>query len=219
MKLISKQPGRTPKHRSMALVRPAEAAITALMAQHGARLRQWGARYVTREDAEDLLQDALAEVWSFCFQDGAAVPADPDAAGNFLYSVYQTRMLKTSRDQQTRARILEDHIIDLKQQLEDRPAAELDAAHHDLIAAVERSVQSLPPRTAEVYRSIREQGLSVEVTAALFGCKRATVWWHLNAATHQIRNDLERDGFDVPRALKRGRRRGSRNGSGSSDDA
>lgn len=150
---------------------------------HRAALKRYAARFVkSQETAEDIVQDVFAWIWLHW--------KDVELMANvraYLYQATRTRSLNRMRDERAEARRATRYDgLALVQE----PTAEAALMSAEITRAVERILQSMPPRRREVVSLRLLQQLSHAEIAARLGITRKGVERHLTLAIKTLREQL-----------------------------
>ena len=65
--------------------------------------------------------------------------------------------------------------------------------NRDLFSRIEEAVQSLPPRTRQVFEMVRLNKLKYKEVASILGISEKTVEWHMTGAIHAIRETVKNE--------------------------
>jgi RNA polymerase sigma-70 factor (ECF subfamily) len=180
------------------------ALIETYLARREDLLRFFALRLKSPAAAEDLVQEIYLRL--------ARVEADApiDNPAGYLYRLGSNLMLEQLRGQRRSAARAEawteTHTVKLgAASLADEPPADDALAARQRLAAVIAVVRELPPRTQEVFRLHKLEGLSHAETAARLGVSKSAVEKHMIAALKRLSIRLagppaDGDGGDRPPA-------------------
>lgn len=160
----------------------AEVRIDALYREQAPRLRRWlDARLRSSEDAHDVVQDAFARLLGSGAREGLR---QPEA---FLNRIVRNLLIDLSRRAANRmAHVPIDEANEPETRATQEDAIQLDQMRIRYRAAVE----TLPPRTREVFLLHRMEGLGYKQIATQLGISIRTVEWHVGEALVRIGKEL-----------------------------
>ena len=168
--------------------REPDVAVGALFAAHGAALRRYAQRIVrSREAAEDLVQDVFLRLWRarhrLEFGTGARA---------YLYLATRTRALnhlRRERNEEQRRRMSAlDGIMTIEPAL--APESDPPATAEHIVRAIERALETMPPRQRQVAALRLRHQLRTREIAARLGISARTVEVHIARATKTLRELL-----------------------------
>jgi RNA polymerase sigma-70 factor (ECF subfamily) len=176
-----------------------DSIIGELFAAHGVALRRYAQRIVrSREAAEDLVQDVFLRLWRarHRVEFGTAVRA-------YLYLATRTRALNHLRRERNEEK--HRHMSALEGIVTIEPAlpAESDppASMEHIVWAIERALDTMPPRQRQVAALRLRHQLRTREIAARLGISPRTVEVHIARATKALREllpDLLADAARTP---------------------
>jgi RNA polymerase sigma-70 factor (ECF subfamily) len=175
--------------RALERIRAGDAGVfDALVRGLGPALCTFAARYVGPDDAQELVQDVLVNVWMR--REEIVVR---DTVKTYLYRAVRNRALNVTRDQAARrgalARIEWAHAADRDSEPAlAEPEAHLQSAQ--LAAAVRAAVDRLPPRWKLAFELVREHQLTYAEAAAVMGVTIKSVDMSLGRAVKALRESL-----------------------------
>lgn len=189
-------PDRSPGE-VVAYVRATPEDETSFLALHRAahgRFVRHVARFVGREEARDIVADAMAILWTRWPSLPAAQRVDHYAYGIVKKCLYL--QLRTTRPEVE----LEEHEHDIEVasvRAEEEAVVEAHAAERDARVAevFERVVAAMPRRRREVMLLIHEHGLSYRDAAEELGMAKGSVSQHMGHALRVLRDALVRVGI------------------------
>jgi len=156
-----------------------ESALAHLFTTYTPRLERYAATVLgTTDAARDVVQDAFIALWN-----GRETIEIRTTLRAYLYASVRGRALMTLRS--TRARVARQARFDENEALRQFPTSSDD--DKELLVAVERSFEELPPRTREVARLRWIEGLTYAEIAATCGTSPRTVDNQLRAAARILR--------------------------------
>jgi RNA polymerase sigma-70 factor (family 1) len=163
-----------------------EDAFAGLFSHYQAPLAQYIIRFVKSPQlAEDLSQEVFLKIWL----QRAKLP-ELQSFRAFLFIVARNHTINTleaaSRDQAGMGEITR-HAMALRNPTEDTV---LNREYQDFL---HRTIDSLPPRSREVFRLCREQQLSYEEVAARLGISRNAVKSHMVHSMKVLKASVEKD--------------------------
>jgi RNA polymerase sigma-70 factor (ECF subfamily) len=133
-----------------------------------------------REDAEDLVQDALLAALQHIDSFDLSRPFWP-----WLSRIIVNRGLDVSASRSARdVTVLEDDVSDT------RPNTVESAERGEIREEFRRTLAALPERRRLVVQLFEVDGFSVAEIAKLLDSSPATIRWHLHMARRQLRNAL-----------------------------
>lgn len=159
-----------------------QAGFDTLYREQAPRLRRWlDVRLRSREEANDLVQDAFARLLGSGARDGLR---QPEA---FLNRIVRNLLIDRSRRVSSRApHVPIDEVNEPATRATQEDAIELAQMRERYRAAVD----SLPPRTRQVFLLHRADGLGYKEIATQLGIGIRTVEWHVGEALVRIGKDL-----------------------------
>ncbi|MBK8250620.1 MAG: RNA polymerase sigma-70 factor [Gemmatimonadetes bacterium] len=134
-----------------------------------------------REGAEEVVQDVMLELWKR--RETLVITGSPQG---YLYQSTRNRALNRLRHLRVENR---DDEFDADT-LPSRGASDGEAAAGEVEAALERAVNSLPPRCRQVFELNRVQGLKYAEVAAAMGISVKAVEAHMARALRTLREQL-----------------------------
>ena len=170
----------------------------AALAYRAELIRFLGARGVSADEAEDILQDLYVKV---CMLRIAPV-AEPRA---YLYRMTANLLFdrrRTAARRSARERLWAEAEHALTEQIDDRPTVEQELGARDELAIVSRALASLPERTVEILRRYRVDGEPQKEIAFQLGISLSAVEKHLQKAYRAVIETQAR--LDADQALPRG---------------
>ncbi len=170
-----------------------EDAFAGLFSHYQAPLTQYIIRFVKSPQlAEDLSQEVFLKIWL----QRTKLP-ELQSFRAFLFIVARNHTLNTleaaSRDQGGMGEITR-HALSLRNPTEDTV---LNREYQEFLR---RIIDSLPPRSREVFRLCREQQLSYEEVAARLGISRNAVKSHMVHSMKVLKTSVEKD-LGIPLSL------------------
>lgn len=132
-------------------------------------------------DAQDVVQNVFLRLWSHRERWGAV-----GSVRALLYTVTRNAALDERRRLTREASIHPDSVIP-----RGGPSPSDEAVSEEIRRAAAEAVSSLPPRRQEVFRLVREQGLSYREVAAVMGISAQTVANQMSRAMAELRQALE----------------------------
>lgn len=159
-------------------------AFRILFDTHFDRLLRYVRRYLgSPEESEDLIQDLFLTLW----RDRRTIGLHRDLTG-YLYAMARHRALDRLKHRRVETRFRERRALALALEREGpswNPATELE--ERDLAAAIQRAVDTLPPRQREVLRLRWQEHLSYAEVGAALGIAPKTVAIHRGRALRHLR--------------------------------
>jgi RNA polymerase sigma-70 factor (ECF subfamily) len=153
-------------------------ATEILLGHRPALLRFLAARRVSREDAEDLLQDLFIR-----FEGRSFGPIVYSRA--YLYRAVDNLLLDRRRSARRRA---EREVAwvgtqnEGSMEIDDRPSAERSLLARERLSVASQTLAALPDRTATIFRKFRLEGIGQKQIAAELGISLSAVEKHLQKA-------------------------------------
>jgi RNA polymerase sigma factor (sigma-70 family) len=163
--------------------------------------RRLAARFVD-DDADDVVQEAMLDLWSSCFRDGEV---DPVGVKEVFMQILRRRIVDRMRQLQRESRRDDEHVTSLTERIERRMDVARVAEDKELPTRLSYIVAALPEACRNVYTTVTSHDGDVRAAAQELGITYNTARWHMTRANERIRKSLERDGYEVPRALAVGR--------------
>ncbi|UUL82522.1 RNA polymerase sigma factor [Sphingomonas qomolangmaensis] len=159
-----------------------QARFDVLYREQAPRLRRWlDARVRSREEANDLVQDAFARLLGSGARDGLR---QPEA---FLNRIVRNLLIDRSRRVSNRIpHVPIDEMNEPSTRATQEDAIELAQMRERYRIAVE----ALPPRTRQVFVLHRVDGIGYKEIATQLGISIRTVEWHVGEALVRIGKDL-----------------------------
>lgn len=143
------------------------------------------ARYAIRLTGDqDRGEDAVQEVFVALWKNRGALPA-AEALSAYLHRAVRNRALNQLRGRRTEA--LATDGVDAPSVL---PSAEVELTTSELSRVVEAALRELPPRTEEIFRLSREDGLTYPEIAATLEISVKTVETLMGRALATLRTTL-----------------------------
>ncbi|MEX2177778.1 MAG: sigma-70 family RNA polymerase sigma factor [Gemmatimonadaceae bacterium] len=196
--------------------RPAEDTVTLAMAEEWfeaqyRRLRRKAVRMAygyVQDEAEELADEVLADLWIACYSNGTL---DDTKVDGLFARILRCRLADHLRHKQ-RMEIAEPaHVVDIVPRLRLQQEAHLATDERALKESIARAVDRMPEACSRVYRLASERDWEMASVAEELGITVNTARWHLTRAKELLRESLAGQGYDVPGALPRGRLRGGTN--------
>jgi RNA polymerase sigma factor (sigma-70 family) len=145
------------------------------------RLRRFvRARVSTREDAEDVIQEAYLRVLRYCAEH------EVESQERLLFSAAKNLAVDSRRRHSVRQRTAADYAI-LESLTQTWPPADEVVYARQRLRSVEAAVARLPPRCREVFWYNRVDGLSYAQVAAHLGISASAVEKHMARACLLVR--------------------------------
>jgi RNA polymerase sigma-70 factor (ECF subfamily) len=160
------------------------AAFERLFRAWYARLAEYAAGITrSRDTAEDVVQEVFIAVW----RRRDALP-DADKVGAYLHRAVRNRALNQLRGQKGMSSLSDEEMEEPASPV----AADADVEYADLASAVAAALDSLAPRTREVFLLSREQELTYAQIADTLGLSVKTVETLMGRALRAMRARLNR---------------------------
>lgn len=172
----------------------AEEVLSALYGRLSEKLAEYAAHYVSRDEADDVVQQAFVELWQRHLTDDREPKASYEA---MLFQSVRFRVMDYRRTTRRRRFALDfwnysDTLKNMARRwMEPHSAVEVD----DFNKAINGALDAMPPRTRELQVLYRKAGLSVDEVAAATGLARETVRALLQRGNRILRDHLDRAGY------------------------
>lgn len=138
------------------------------------------------DEAKDLLQDLFSGLWI----NHTSFPQSVNLSG-YLYVSARNKVLNLIRKQKYR----NDYLGSLAAFASESSNETLELLNErDLLAAIEREIENLPPRMRQVFEMSRKENLSHKEIAARLGTSDETVKKQINKSLKQIKLGLKDTG-------------------------
>ncbi|SEO33558.1 RNA polymerase sigma-70 factor, ECF subfamily [Mucilaginibacter gossypiicola] len=135
------------------------------------------------EDSKDILQELFSTLWTKANK----IPAQGNLAG-YLYVSARNMVLNHIRQQKFR----DEYLGSLAQFASE---ASVDTLHYleerDLLAAIEREIEALPPKMRQVFEMSRKQNLTHKEIAESLGTSEETVKKQIHKSLKRLRVNLK----------------------------
>ncbi|HEY6815240.1 MAG TPA: sigma-70 family RNA polymerase sigma factor [Croceibacterium sp.] len=154
----------------------------AALAYRAELIRFLGARGVSADEAEDILQDLYVKVCTLRI----APVAEPRA---YLYRMTANLLFDRRRAaarRSAREGLWADAGPGLKEQIDEQPTAEQELGAREDLAIVSQALASLPERTVEILRRYRLDGETQKAIASQLGISLSAVEKHLQKAYRAV---------------------------------
>lgn len=135
------------------------------------------------DEAKDILQDVFSSLWinHAGFPEKGNLPA-------YLYVTVRNKVLNLIRSQKYR----DDYLSSLAAFADEMSTETLDVLNErDLMEAIEREIQNLPPRMRQVFEMSRKENLSHKEIAQRLGTSDETVKKQINKSIKAIKLGLK----------------------------
>jgi RNA polymerase sigma factor (sigma-70 family) len=198
--------GRKRKAERLATRTVSGAEARRVFEQHYTELFEKGVRFATRcvdDDGEEVTQQALADLWTSCFEDGEI---DPNGVHELFAQILRRRIADRLRELRREALRDENYIESISERLERREDITLLAEDNELPTRLAMAIAALPESTKRVYTAVSANDGDVRAALEELSMTYNTARWHMTRATERIRKALEKDGYGVPATLSVGRR-------------
>lgn len=147
---------------------------------HQALFRFLRSKKISKEVAEDLIQQAFVYIWEHRFS------IDPEKSLRaYLFRIAYTRMLNHQRDHKK----FNDEQAVPSQQTKHTPHEEVRG--HELQEAIEAAIASMPERRGQVFELCFMQQLTYKEVADVLEISRKTVENHMGLALKEMRKALQ----------------------------
>ena len=199
---------RAPAPAALSVPAPAsraEAAFTAEYRRLSARALVFLGRYVSPDDAEELVQASFVRLWEVYYT-GEELPTG--SIKPLFYRILRNRLISYTRRPVHESIEDNEDVLDLTAHLTNRSAASQVAESNMLAGRLEYLVAALPPRMRQAYE-IFDRGVELEEMAREMGLEVQTARWYLTEALRRLRHRLVKEGYDVPAPMLRGRHGGN----------
>lgn len=175
-----------------------EAEVALLYRALHATLRRYAVRLVDRDDADDVVQDAMLKYLAQREREGKALAPD-DARLRLLSMVKDAARdrLRRSRRESRLMQLITGPTAAVRRWMSARRPAD-DGAIRE---AIHEALGQLPSYTREPWLLVREQGLSVDEAAALLEVTPDSCRALISKANRELRRLLSRQGF-TPHSLR-----------------
>lgn len=161
-----------------------EDAFTRLYQHYTPSVNQFFLRYLrVPELVSDLTQDVFIKIWN----QRSELPQLKSFRA-FLFILARNHALNTLRNASRHDAVIGEIGRHYQQQIDTD-----DALTKDYLAFLQTSMEALPPRSREVFRLCREQGLSYEEVAKLLGISRNSVKNHMVYSMKALKLAVEKD--------------------------
>jgi RNA polymerase sigma-70 factor (ECF subfamily) len=161
-----------------------EPAFRRLFDLHFAEIFRYVYRHVhSAEEAKDLVHDAFLRIWQKRDEVDLAGPS----ARSFLYTIARYRCLDHLRHRRIEERCQHESAMPEEAEAPD-PQEELTS--QETAAAIQRAVDSLPPRQREILQLRWQRQASYDKIAQALGISPKTVAVHISRALQHLREML-----------------------------
>lgn len=174
-----------------------ETAFRAVAQRLRPRALRLACRKFAADDAEDLVQESLVQLWAQAFLD-KPVPREPVDA--LFFCILARRMVDSRRSgKRLDARDADlEHIQLVSAALEAQTDTRLVAEGSLLLSRIRYVIGAMPDTTRLVFLEALKQRLDARATATSLDMNYNTVRWHINDGKQRLRKALRRDGYDLP---------------------
>ncbi|WP_316814683.1 RNA polymerase sigma-70 factor [Pedobacter nyackensis] len=138
------------------------------------------------EEAKDVIQELFSSLWI----KSKNIPDNLNLPG-YLYTAARNRVLNLIRNNKYQ----NAYLTSLAKYVDEACTVTLDELNErDLAAAIEREIQSLPPRMKQVFELSRKENLSYKEIAARLGTSDETVKKQIHKSMKMIKMNLKETG-------------------------
>lgn len=138
------------------------------------------------EEAKDVIQELFSSIWI----NSDRIPEQLNLSG-YLYVMAKNKVLNLIRKHKFQAAYLNS----LAKFINEASTATMDELNErDLATAIEREIQSLPPRMKQVFELSRKENLSYKEIAARLGISEETVKKQVHNSIKAIKHHLKESG-------------------------
>ena len=143
----------------------------------------WFARTFVEENglAEEVVSDVFVWIWT-----NREKLSSVDSPDTYLYVSVKNRCLNTLRSKTHTVSIEEQ--VDMEQTEQENPHEELE--HRELYQKLNRLINQLPEQQRQVFRMIKENGLSAKECAQILNLSVRTVETHVYKAVKQLEKEI-----------------------------
>lgn len=138
------------------------------------------------EESKDVIQDLFSSLWI----KSKNLPEDLNLPG-YLYVSARNKVLNLIRNN----KFQNTYLTSLSKYIDEACTLTLDQLNErDLAAAIEREIQSLPPRMKQVFELSRKENLSYKEISERLGISDETVKKHIHKSIKMIKVNLKESG-------------------------
>jgi RNA polymerase sigma factor (sigma-70 family) len=178
----------------------AEAALRADYEQFQGEARAFAARYVGKVWADDVVQDAFVDLWIMWYKEGHERPLE--SSHRMFYRILRRRILDRVRELRRESDRNENPAFLSSPHLRlERGHAPAQVADASILAdRIEYHVDRMPEAMRRVHRTWQDLDGDVPTTARMLGMKEKAVYKQLDRSRALLREQLRKDGYDIPGA-------------------
>lgn len=157
-------------------------AYACLFRKYYPMLCAYGNRFVSLEDAEEIVQDIMLWLW-----ENREIQQFDTSLGHYLFKAVYRRALNKMESNQSQQRINTAFFEQMQEMLQDTDFYQVE----ELQKQIKEAIDNLPESYREAFMMHRFGGMSYKEIAASLGVSHKTVDYRIQQALKQLRIDLK----------------------------